>query len=255
VELEQVVAAVEGRPLMTPEQGRRLYEHVRETRPAEILEIGTHHGVSAAYMAAALAANGSGRLTTVDHHGLEFAGAREFLTEIGLGDRVDVVYVPDSSYNWWLRERVAERSDADGNVAPLYDLCFLDGAHSFSVDATAAILVEKLLKPGGWLLLDDLDWTFGEWEDDKFDTELVTYKFSEDELKRPHVREIWNLIVKPHPAFTEFREVDGWWGWARKDPTSPHRTLRLETEEQLSRTILRNLREAKTRARALLNRN
>ena len=45
---------------MSPEQGRIVYDHVRATRPAEVLELGTAHGVGAAYMAAALRDNGAG---------------------------------------------------------------------------------------------------------------------------------------------------------------------------------------------------
>ena len=36
-------------------------------RPEQALELGSAHGVGAAYMAAAMAANGTGHLTTVDH--------------------------------------------------------------------------------------------------------------------------------------------------------------------------------------------
>ena len=37
---------------------------------------------------------------------------------------------------------------------------FLDGSHNFDIDGLAVVLAEKLLRPGGWLLLDDLDWTY-----------------------------------------------------------------------------------------------
>ena len=33
-----------------------------------------------------------------------------------------------SSYTWWLKEQVAARSDAHGNVEPAYDFIYLDGA-------------------------------------------------------------------------------------------------------------------------------
>ena len=67
-----MAAAVAGIPFMTPEFGRRVYDHVRRARPVQILELGTAHGVSAAYMAAALEANGEGHVTTVDHAGAAF---------------------------------------------------------------------------------------------------------------------------------------------------------------------------------------
>ena len=67
---EAVARAVAGVPFMSPEQGRLVYDHVRSTRPGAVLELGTAHGVGAAYLAGALADNGHGALTTVD-----FAGA------------------------------------------------------------------------------------------------------------------------------------------------------------------------------------
>src|SRR5512132_1858796 len=52
---DEVARAVAGVPFMSPEQGRLVYDHVRATRPAEVLELGTAHGVGAAYLATARA--------------------------------------------------------------------------------------------------------------------------------------------------------------------------------------------------------
>ena len=41
---------------------------------------------------------------------------------------------------------------------PLYDLIFLDGAHTFQVDALAVVLAAKLLRPCAWIVFDDLYW-------------------------------------------------------------------------------------------------
>ena len=57
-----MAAAVAGVPFMSPEQGRVVYDHVRATRPSEVLELGTAHGVGAAYLAAGLRDNGAGEV-------------------------------------------------------------------------------------------------------------------------------------------------------------------------------------------------
>ena len=67
-----------------------------------------------------------------------------------------------SSYTWWLKEQVRARSDADGNCEPRFDFVYLDGAKNWTVDGLAVVLAEKLLRPGGWLLMDDLDWTYAQ---------------------------------------------------------------------------------------------
>src|SRR5439155_17870791 len=63
MEFEDIAAALEGVPIISRERGRELYDHVRRTRPARMLDVGTHRGASAAYMAAAAAANGAGEVT------------------------------------------------------------------------------------------------------------------------------------------------------------------------------------------------
>ncbi len=158
-----VAAAVAGVPFMSPEQGRVVYDHVRATRPAEVLELGTAHGVGAAYMAAALRRQ---RRRAAGHRRLRRARAttprpEQVLARAGVADRVEVVR-EFSSYTWWLKEQVQARSDAHGNCEPRFDFVYLDGAKNWTVDGLAVVLVEKLLRPGGWLLMDDLDWTYAQ---------------------------------------------------------------------------------------------
>src|SRR5207302_11495187 len=77
VRFEEVAARVEGIPFMSPALGRRVYDHIIESRPAQALELGTAHGVSAAYIAAALEAGGRGHLTTVDQGGASYGPTPE----------------------------------------------------------------------------------------------------------------------------------------------------------------------------------
>ena len=39
---------------------------------------------------------------------------------------------------------------------------------------------------------------------------------------------IFELLVKQHPAFDEFRVERGWWGWARKAAERPSLKRRLQ---------------------------
>jgi predicted O-methyltransferase YrrM len=235
VEFEAIAEAVRGFRNMTPEQGRRVYDHVRSTKPAEILELGTSYGVSAAYMAAALEANGKGRLTTVDH--VRSNSPQELLGRVdrAVVRRINLVRIEDSSYNWWLKEQVTARSDASGNCTPLYDFCYLDGAHNWTVDGFAVVLIERLLRPGGWLLLDDLNWDYRS-DPHGLRERGVFFPLSKSELTTPHVRGVFDLIVKPHPGFGDFRIEDEEWGWARKS-TGETRQLSVKVSRPLRAAV------------------
>ena len=229
---EPVAAAIADVPFMSPAQGRIVYDHVRATGPDAVLELGSAHGVGAAYMAAALTDNGHGHLTTVDFAGAAYDPPPEaVLARAGVADRVTVVR-EFSSYTWWLKEQVATASDADGNVTPRFDFVYLDGAKNWTIDGLAVVLIEKLLRPGGWLLMDDLDWTYADDPARTATDGVANRDLSEPERTEPHLRAVFDLIVAQHPSFTELRVQDEWWGWARKAPGEPRR-LTLETTRPL----------------------
>jgi predicted O-methyltransferase YrrM len=243
---EDVAEVVRGIPYMSEHWGRRVYDHVRETQPERVLELGTAHGVSAAYLAAALEANGRGHLVTADHAGSRFdPPPQDVLERAGLAHRVTIVQ-DHSSYNWFLKEQVEQNSDPHGNCTPLYDFCYLDGAHNFDIDGLAVVLVEKLLRPGGWLLLDDLDWTYehNPWVAPELGADGNARPFgelSEAQRTSPQVRPVFELVVKQHPSFTEFRVEDEWYGWAQKQPGAPRR-LTLSSSRSLTALLGGELR-------------
>ena len=121
-----------------------------------MLELGTAHGVGAAYMAAAGA-----NVTTVDFQGAHYDPSPEQVARRKPGVQVNIVR-EYSSYTWWLKTQVEQRTDEHGNVTPAYDFVYLDGAKNWTIDGLAVILIEKLLRPGGWLLMDDLEWTYAQ---------------------------------------------------------------------------------------------
>jgi predicted O-methyltransferase YrrM len=212
VDLEHLTAALAGIPHMTPERGQEIYAFVREEQPEPVLELGFAHGVSSCYIGAALKANGHGALTTIDQ---DSARQRQpdihaLLDQTGLLDWVQPIHTP-TSYMWELM-RLIEGTPADDWR---FDFGFTDGAHSWFVDGLAFFLVDRLLKPGSWLLFDDLDWTYATSATLR-DTEMVK-AMPEDERNTAQVGKVFDLLVRPHPQYDQFR-VDESWGWARKKP-------------------------------------
>lgn len=212
-------------PHTHPSRGRVLYRHIKRTQPKDLLELGTARGGSAVFIAAALEVNGAGHLTSVDRFAGAFAdpSPREVLDKAGLGDWVTLDN-SFSTYTWFLKSEIEKRLKPSGAVRPGYDFIFLDGAKNWSTDGLAVILAEKLLRPGGWLLLDDLGWSYGKnvKGERHYGTNLA--RLSEEEKVQPHLRAIFDLLIRTNPAFDRFVIQDDWWGWARKSPNASPQT-------------------------------
>lgn len=255
MDFETVAKLTRGVPVMGEREGRKLYDHVRQTKPTNVLEIGTAWGVSACYIAAALEENGHGRLTTVDHRDASYADptADELFASTGLRRWINRVQISDSSYTWWLKGQIEDRTDDAGNTMSMYDFCFLDGAHNWTIDGLAVYLVERLLNPGGWLLLDDVNWSYAT-NDEAVSLSPPSDKMfalSSDEAQTPHVGAIVDVILKGHPAFAEIRLQDERWAWCRKDSSATRRMV-IETSRPLPVLLSLAVQRGVRRLRAAL---
>jgi predicted O-methyltransferase YrrM len=221
MKFQDAVRIVDGVPAphIPASRGRVLYDHIRKYRPENLLELGTARGGSAVFMAAALEANGAGRLTSVDSTRWRWRNPtpQDVIDGSGLGHRI-TLDKRFSTYTWFLKTELERCLGEDGVVQPRYDFIFLDGAKNWSTDGLAVVLMEKLLRPGGWLLLDDLGWSYDEHSDSAWHYEIEVAKLSEQERAEPHLRAVFDLLVKPNDAFDQFLIEDDWWGWARKSP-------------------------------------
>jgi predicted O-methyltransferase YrrM len=93
-----------------------------------------------------------------------------------------------------------------------FDFCYIDGGHTWYSTGFAFFLVSRLLRPGGWIIFDDLDWTH---EDEIVRGASWVAGMPAEERSVPQVRRVYELLVKPDPEFENFYEV-GQWAYARK---------------------------------------
>jgi predicted O-methyltransferase YrrM len=232
---------------MNVRQAQRITDFLAENRLSDCLELGFFHGVSSAYIADSLRTRGSGHLTTID---LDDARKKEpnidkILADLDLTDWVTVYYEP-RSFTWRLMKFIEESSQ------PRFDFCYLDGGHTWDASGFAFFLVERLLRPGGWLLFDDLNWSVAP------EAEALQRKgkslpgwmarMTEEERRTKQVRNIWELLVKRHDGFDEFFE-EGQWGFARKkvDKAAHNQRGAINRAAGRVRVLVRN------RARGLLS--
>ena len=189
-----------------------LRELVRAQNLAEVLELGFAHGKSSAYIAAILEDEGRGHLTTID---LEAVTARtpaigEVLAAVGLTHRVTPILAA-RSYTWEL-SKLLRRAPR-----PQFDLCYFDGGHTWDQTGFGFLLTDMLLRPGGWIVFDDLNWTINRSLAARGLAPEEGYKgYSADEKEARGVRMVFDLLV-PHLGYVNAREEKRFrWGVAQK---------------------------------------
>jgi predicted O-methyltransferase YrrM len=193
--VQERLAQLSFQPLTSPATGRLLYELAAKDGVEEIVELGCAHGTSTAYLAAALEAKGAGLVHTFDR---EDAVDREpnlfaVLRHVGVEARVRPT-LSNGSYTWELMRILEERTEGQA-TEPLFDLCFIDGAHTWETDGLAFLLVDRLLRPDRWIIFDDVNWTLGSSPTLKGTPRVMA--LSEEERTTPHVRKVIDLLVRP----------------------------------------------------------
>jgi predicted O-methyltransferase YrrM len=196
--------------LLPPEAMAALYEHVVATTSRDVLELGTGHGATSCVLAAALRRIGGAPLITVDRT-TQHIGVDVLARHVAVHDYVEPIVEP-LGYEWYLADLVARHS------APCFDLVFLDGAHEWVPDALAVYLVTPLLRPGGWLVLDDINFTLRQmpwWRETHGDR-------SDRELDTAQVGMVFQLVVRRHPLLHHLKVTHaGRVGWAQRRESGP----------------------------------
>lgn len=192
------------------EQAQFLRNFIKMHDLRELLELGFFHGKSTAFMAAILEELGRGHITTMD---MRAARKRRppiesVLSDLCLTHRVTPIY-SHRSFTWELRRLLAQVP------RPQFDFCYIDGAHTWDGTGFSFLLVDLLLKPGGWVIFDDLEWSIA--------TSRAAMKnmdrysaYSEEEKQAKQVREVWRLLV-PARGYQQIHEEERFrWGIAQK---------------------------------------
>lgn len=196
--------------LLPHEAMRDIYDCIVQNRLISGLELGSGHGATSCLMAAAMEETG-GRVVTLDITQHEPASPRAIREHVGGLDNLEIV-VDRLGYNWVMADWIAARTRNEEPLS-MFDFCLLDGAHEWQPDALAVFLAVKLLKPGGWIVLDDVNFRLRSMEHWKTSHGHLTDR----ELDTCQIGMVYDLVVRQHPELDSFRlSQEGRLGWARK---------------------------------------
>lgn len=124
------------------------------------------------------------------------------------------------SYAWTLAMQLRKRRAA-GEPAS-FDFAYLDGAHTFLHDAPAALCLKEMLRPGGYLLLDDYNWSIAVSPTMRPSvTPAIAQAYTEEQIELSHVEMVCALLLDDDPAF---ERIDI--GFRRQEHRRAYRRLR-----------------------------
>lgn len=131
-------------------EGNILYNICRKLKPETILEIGTYHGFSSAYLLSAIKDNDYGFLYSVDPHSKHLKVAHEHLKNISKYFELIEAFSSDQRFS-------PMPSVPELNWDKIVDLLFIDGAHDFKSVMSDLNKFVPFVAKGGLILCHDYD--------------------------------------------------------------------------------------------------
>jgi predicted O-methyltransferase YrrM len=176
--------------------GQILYEFLTESHLSNGLELRSSPGIGTVYLAGAIEAQGTGKLRSVCQKMPQEKSydTRTALQRTGLESFV-TLYEEQGCYSWRMMKFLQE------DQFEQYDFCLIDGGQTWSEVGFACCLAERMLKPGGWIFLDNIGFSFR--ESRIKNKKWVTSK-QEDEQTTRQVQCVFELLVQNNPHFGTF---------------------------------------------------
>lgn len=191
-------------------------EKKQEKHPLHIAEIGVGVGVSSREVCKLLGSDDTYYCFDFDFaiqalvHDLELLKSKgEIVCNIVGKSNTDRTY---DSYGWSLSQMLLDmrRNHQEG----IFDIAYLDGAHTLFHDGLACCLVKEMMKPNGYLVLDDIHWCHA--KSPTQDIPELLHHFTEEQLKECQMQRIEELFLRYDPSFEKISEDTAWRAVYRK---------------------------------------
>lgn len=164
-----------------------------------IAEFGILDGNTTLAIARLLAERGAVSIFDFQHNVdmvLARAEAAGLTNLVGYGNSTKLL----DSYNWTLA-RMLEKPKSE---RPSFDYVFIDGAHTWNVDALTFFLADQLLTVGGYIDFDDYGWSIAR------SPTLAPHVFpptaemyTPEQIADQQIKRLVETLVKPHPRYRE----------------------------------------------------
>ncbi len=145
---------------------------------------------------------------------------RRILKKQGLmSDNIRFAPNRSGTYAWTLFQMAQRREQ--------FDIIFLDGHHTFYVDFPAFVLADYLLKPGGRLLVDDIEWTLSflrknmarSFHDWNFYRRMYDFsQYDEEQQNVSHMKLIVNDVLVERLHYTRVDDASTPYRWLLQKP-------------------------------------
>jgi predicted O-methyltransferase YrrM len=175
-------------------------DFIRRTNCLVIAELGVYRGHTSEKFAEYL--NGRGVLHLFDFEDR----VREVKDRLNKAGYHNIVGHGNSrklmdSYNWSLMRLL------QASPEPIFDYVFLDGAHTWNIDALAFLLIDRLLREGGYVDFDDYGWSLASSPTmNPISFPPTAEMYTAEQINTQHVRLIVDLLVRPNPDYVEIVE-------------------------------------------------
>jgi len=103
------------------------------------------------------------------------------------------------SYSWNLAKMALEMYDA--GEEGIFDLAFLDGAHTFIHDSVSACLLKQLCKKDGIIIFDDYAWSFANCGNSEFMLANGKDKYTMEQMSTANIEMVCKIFMDTDPRF------------------------------------------------------
>lgn len=108
------------------------------------------------------------------------------------------------SYSWNLAKMILDQKERK----TFFDFVYLDGAHTFIHDAITTVLLKKMIKVGGILLFDDVDWTLANSPTMSPSVNKNTgLRYSDEQIEACQIAMITDLFMKDDEQWEKLSDI------------------------------------------------